>query len=132
MPAIPEEFGGLVTLAERVPAEGATAFRFRIGEGFYPTISRDNQTWSVDLLPDPVPPLRPVDILRQSASDTGPVVVLALAESAGAFQVRDPEVGDLLDVIPVRTVRAGVEATHSFVQFRILQTAQGEIGRAHV
>ena len=26
MPAIPEEFGGLVTLAERVPAEGATAW----------------------------------------------------------------------------------------------------------
>ncbi len=127
MPAIPEELSGVLSLAERVPADGATAFRFQVGEGFFPAITRTDQTWTIDLLPDPPPLARPVDILRQSSADVGAVVVLALAESTGAFQVRDPEVGDILDVIPVRTARHGMAETHSFVQFRLLQTSQGAV-----
>ncbi len=126
MPAVPAELEGIINAAERVPVDAsATAFRLRIGEGFYPVVSRNDTTWAIDLAVDPAAPLRPVDILRQTTADLGAVMILPLADSTGAFQVRDPEVGDVMDVIPVRTVRHGMAETHAFLQFRILASAQG-------
>lgn len=123
--AIPEEFNEILFLAERVQNETATALRFRIADGVYPSIGLTGDGWTASLRPEPTVLAQPVELVRQNTADLGPVLILPANQAGSVVEVADPEVGDALQVVLVGIPGHGIGEERAFVQFRLLETLQG-------
>ena len=80
--------------------------------------------WEITLDPAAAPPATPVTLARD---DTAGVAGLtgALAGATGVYWVSDPAVGDRIGVVTALAPAKGLPAAHDFVDFTLLQSAQG-------
>ena len=91
----------------------------------------DGSTWAVILQPAAPPDVTPVKLTRDDSA--GPVsLTAALAGSTGVYWVGDPAVGDKIGVVTALGPAKGVVSPHDFVQFAVLQSAQGLAVASHV
>lgn len=112
---------------EVIPAEKSTTLIIPLREVTHPIVTRETNSfnWAVLLtgqkkLPEKV--LRPEINTEPPAP---PHVFVAALEVADPITLYDPEVGDQLIVTPLYTPGEGVAVTRDFIEFGILQTAQG-------
>jgi hypothetical protein len=63
-------------------------------------------------------------------SSTGaPYVFVPVTQTENITTIRDPEVGDVLSIVPVYSTDTGIYPARSFVDFDLLQTMQGVVVR---
>lgn len=108
-----------------IPHSRATIYRLVTAEGYNPTFRREGLLWIVDLMYQPVHPKTSVELVLQRKTPFGPRLFIPLTETPDVIPVLDPEIGDLMYVIPLFSLNKGMAHKRSFVDVRFLQTAQG-------
>jgi hypothetical protein len=112
---------------ERLSAEGntnSTVLRLALPWSMVPSLRRDGRTWHVDLRPGPDEPETDLSVEIESGDGEGRVLFRA-SGATGVVQVRDPDLGDRLVVVPIETPGLGLGVRRSFPQFKALATYQG-------
>ncbi|MGE5547236.1 MAG: hypothetical protein ACM33T_10080, partial [Solirubrobacterales bacterium] len=120
--------GELVRQVEQVPdVSGGTAIRMVTRPGFNPSVRKEGLLWVFDLAEQPLYPKIPLAIDRQfDFEDRGRLMVASTGDAAQkAVLIRDPEVGDTFQVMPVMAVGAGVRSPVGLPALDLLATAQG-------
>ena len=84
----------------------------------------DGSDWAVILEPFSQPPFNPVKLSRDD-SDGPAALTTAMAGATGVFWVDDPAVGDKVAVVTALAPAKGLPIQRDFVQFSLLQSAQG-------
>jgi predicted negative regulator of RcsB-dependent stress response len=124
--------GDLIGGVELTPSRAGTVVRLAVAAGVNPRLrpDPDGRAWSVELARQPLAPAHriPVSIERGEVGGASvPRLVLTVDGAGEALQLRDPEVGDMLLVVPVRAAGAGIDGVRSYVQLRLLKSAQGVV-----
>ena len=109
----------------QIPHSHATIFRLVTAKGYNPSLRREGLLWIVDLMYQPMRSRQPIDLILQRKTAFGARVFIPLDESPQVLPLIDPEVGDLMYIIPVFSFGKGVPHARSFVDASFLQTAQG-------
>ena len=109
----------------QIPHSHATIFRLITAKGYNPSLRREGLLWIVDLMYQPMRSRQPVDLILQRKTAFGARIFIPLDESPYVLPLIDPEVGDLMYIIPVFARGKGVPNARSFVDASFLQTAQG-------
>ncbi|NQV81584.1 MAG: hypothetical protein HQ495_13595, partial [Alphaproteobacteria bacterium] len=123
---LPRNLSDTVFLAAPTDVVGATGFRIRVRQDlFLAGVSRVGGTWRADFRRAPVAPQHPIPVRREAGAAGQARVTLPLPEAGRNIVVDDPEVGDVVSVVPSLRAGSGVGAERAFAQFRILATAQG-------
>ena len=123
---VPQGLSETVFLAAAVETEDATALRIRVRRDLYlSSVTRVGGTWRVQFGRSPMPPAHPVPVRREAGATGQARVALQLPEAGDHVEIRDPEVGDAVSVVPSLRSGSGVAAERAFAQFRVLATAQG-------
>ncbi|RMD88456.1 MAG: hypothetical protein D6807_05735, partial [Alphaproteobacteria bacterium] len=109
---------------ETLSAPHHLVLRFRLRDDLHVAARREGNDWQVRLSPDETRPRLAIDVLEQP-SPGGRRLLVRSAEVGAAVRIRDPEVGDELDIVPFGESGHGTPDTRSYVQFALLPTAQG-------
>ena len=125
-PKLLKRTGGDVVLhVEQVQGFKGTAVRLITRPGFNPSVRKEGQLWVLDIHEQPLAPKTPLDVkVQMDFEDRGRVVVSANDGSA-AMMLRDPEVGDIIQVVTVPAIGAGVRTSRDYPGAEVLATAQG-------
>lgn len=119
--------GQIMGVAEQIAVARGSALRVPLVAGIAPRVWRDGDAWIVDLQPQAMRPDVVLDVGTQQSSPQGPRVFV-LAEGVGRTSVaRDPEVGDLLFMIPMTPLSRGIDVERNYSQFNILGSVQGMV-----
>lgn len=117
---------GIVADVQPVPLPSATALRMQVKAGFAPQARREGNRWSFDMAERPLEPANALPAKKEFDFADHGRVVFALSERTGKeIRIRDPEVGDVIHVMPVATAGSGVAPGRELPQAEILATAQG-------
>lgn len=111
----------------QVPHSHATIFRLVTEKGYNPSLRREGLLWVVDLMYQPIRPRQAVDLILQRKTAFGARIFVPLDESPQVIPLIDPEVGDLMYIVPIFSLGKGVPNPRSFVDASFLQTAQGMV-----
>lgn len=109
----------------QIPHSHATIFRLVTQKGYNPSLRREGLLWVVDLMYQPVRPRQALDLILQRKTPFGPRIFVPLDESSQVIPLIDPEVGDLMYIVPIFALGKGVPNPRSFVDASFLKTAQG-------
>lgn len=109
----------------QIPHSHATIYRLVTAKGYNPSLRREGLLWIVDLMYQPLRPKQQIDLVLQRKTVFGPRIFIPLDESPYVLPLIDPEVGDLMYIIPVFARGKGVAQARSFVDASFLPTAQG-------
>jgi hypothetical protein len=116
--------GELVQRADQLPDAKATVLRLVARPGIGPSLRRTEDGWIVDLRALEVRADTPITVEARPAAES-PEVHFAVREASEPVYLRDPEVGDLLAVVPVGEIGRGIGTSQDFVDFTALATVQG-------
>ncbi|MEE8371332.1 MAG: hypothetical protein V3R73_04225 [Sphingomonadales bacterium] len=89
------------------------------------SVSKTRYRWMVTLSAEAKPPAIPISLALRQNDREGVRIFIPLDAPGFHIQIEDPVVGDVLDIVPVLTVGAGVPEARSFAEFEVLQSAQG-------
>lgn len=119
--------GSVVLMAEQVPGvRNGTAIRLLTRPGYNPTIRKDGQLWVFDLAEVPLAPKVPLAIEREFDFEERGRLLLPVSEApAQPVIFRDPEVGDMVQVMPLTAIGTGVRGEVAVPGAELLATAQG-------
>lgn len=118
---------GVVDDIEQIPHGRATVVRVLAPPQYNPSLRREGLLWIVDLMPQPLRPLRAIDVEPQMKAPGGPRLFLPLAEGGTPVSVVDPEVGDTMWVVPVIPLGYGIAPERRYVDAVLPVTAQGVV-----
>lgn len=106
-----------------VMTEGS-ALRFKIAPTTNPRAARDGEGWMVTVTSEPRKPATAAPLVVDGSPATGRVGV-TLRDVGSVVTVPDPELGDMMRVIPTAAPGVGVEGGRQFAQFTLAPTSQG-------
>ena len=128
-----KRLGGESVLAvEQLPNKDATVLRLVVKPGFYPSMRKEGLLWIVDLTDQPS---RPRDIIPVEAPANLPGgigMAVRAPDSGSMISVTDPEVGDVMKVVPVIPIGQGVYPGRDAPDLELLNTTQGIVIIPHV
>jgi hypothetical protein len=131
--ALLRRLGGDAVLAvEQIPNKDATVLRLVVKPGFYPSMRKEGLLWIVDLTDRPS---RPKDIIPVEAPANlpgGVGMAVRAPDSGSLITVIDPEVGDMMKVVPVIPIGQGVYPGRDAPDLELLNTTQGIVIIPHV
>jgi tetratricopeptide (TPR) repeat protein len=116
--------GDFVLHADQLPDAKATVLRLVTRPGIGPSVRRTEDGWIVDLKALEARADTPITLEARPAAES-PEVRFAVREPSEPVYFRDPEVGDLLAVVPVGEMGRGIGTSQDFVDFTALATVQG-------
>ena len=117
--------GQIMGRPEQIAVAPGSALRVPLVAGIAPRVWRDGDAWIVDLRPQAMRPDVALTVGTQQSSPQGPRVFI-LADGVGRTTVaRDPEVGDILFMVPMTPLSRGIESERQYSQFNILGSVQG-------
>lgn len=109
----------------QIPHSHATIYRLITAKGYNPGLRQEGLLWIVDLMYQPIRPRQPLDLVLQRKTVFGPRIFIPLTESSQVLPMSDPEVGDMMYIIPIFDLGKGVAHARNFVDASFLPTAQG-------
>jgi tetratricopeptide (TPR) repeat protein len=116
-----QSFGGQGYSAIRIATRSPVAF----------AAEANGSDWAITLEPFNQPTFSPVKLVRDDSA--GPAALTApIAGATGVYWVADPAVGDKIGVVTALAPAKGLPSRHDFVQFSLLQSAQGLAVDPHV
>ncbi len=117
---------GIVLDAQAVPARGGSALRLLLKPGYQPVPRRDGTMWLFDLEARPLAPESALAVSKQfDFEDKGRLLITGGQPVRTQVLIRDPEVGDIIAVMPTRQAGAGVATPYRLPALDLLATAQG-------
>ena len=125
--ALTADYSDRIITAEQLTNRHATILRFKIPEDRYVAASRDELDWVVEITETPTPPEHPLTIERELDVQGGVRVFVPAVDTGSRWDLRDPEVGDILAVVPIQTPGHGLAQERLFAEFHLLASAQGLI-----
>ncbi len=113
--------------AEIVPAKEATVIRIPVDAGININVKKEQNSfdWAILLTPKKKGLEKPLLPLVNTDPPTPAHVFLPALETADPVTVTDPQIGDKLVITPFYSTGEGVSPTLQFVDFTVLETAQG-------
>lgn len=113
--------------AELRAANGATVLRMPIDDGVYISVAREENTehWAVLLGPKKKPLTEVLPININTDPPAPPHLFVPALEMAKPVAILDPQIGDEIVAVPLFKPSQGVSLRRDFVEFTLLQTAQG-------
>lgn len=108
-----------------VATSAATVLRWALPAGKNAGLRREGADWIVDLLPVEARP--PADMPPEThlAAQAGPRLIVRGSRFGRARELRDPEVGDQLWVVPIAAAGHGSAHERRFVELQMVPTLQG-------
>ncbi|MBF0375625.1 MAG: tetratricopeptide repeat protein, partial [Alphaproteobacteria bacterium] len=119
--------GSVVQYIEQVPNKHATLVRMITPPGYNATLRKENLLWVIDLSrrsPKPKTVLE-VQVLRDFPP--GARIVIPVADAGAVLRVGDPEIGDVMHVVPLLALNTGVYPAQSFPELELPATSQGVV-----
>ncbi|HYB09005.1 MAG TPA: tetratricopeptide repeat protein [Alphaproteobacteria bacterium] len=110
---------------EQLPHLRGAVVRIKVKPGVTPALTKQDTTWTVELAQGLDRPATPIAVKPEPKSPIGPRVTMPMDNAAFPLDVVDPEGGDKLVVVPVSAPGLGIFQNRSYVDFRLLDSAQG-------
>ncbi|MGB0748406.1 MAG: hypothetical protein ACPGO3_06640 [Magnetospiraceae bacterium] len=118
--------GDAITSIEQVASPQATALRIlTTDETINPVLQRDGLAWILQFGDQNLSPQTNLTPRVEARPGAGLGLFIDVTESTYAIPLRDPEVGDILLVVPVIPLGHGMPTRSRFPEFDLLATAQG-------
>jgi hypothetical protein len=128
-----KRLGGEAVLAvEQIPNKDATVLRLVIKPGFYPSMRKEGLLWIVDLTDQPNKPKDIIPVEAPANLPGGIGMAVQAPDSGTLVSITDPEVGDVMKVVPVIPVGQGVYPGRDAPDLELLDTTQGIVIIPHV
>ncbi len=118
-------FSNNVITAEQLANRHATILRFKVPEDRYLSAVRDELDWIVDVTETPTPPDHPLTVEREIDVHGGARIFVPALDTGNRWDLRDPEVGDILAIVPIKSPGHGMAQERLFAEFHLLPSAQG-------
>ncbi len=116
----------VIESAAQVPVVGGTAVRLAIDPAYHLRARAEGEVWVMDAVSGPVQAEKGIPVLPQGSVVAGDArIMLPTPDPGKVLKVNDPDVGDVIQVVPVAAAGEGVPARHLFVDVSVLQSAQG-------
>jgi tetratricopeptide (TPR) repeat protein len=113
-----------ITFMEQLPFRNNTIIRMVTPPGINPSIRRDGLSWIFDLREQPLKPTRAVEVKPQMKGQEASLYA-AVSDGGRTVMVEDPEVGDMMLVVPVIPLSEGIYPQRQFPDLDLPVTAQG-------
>lgn len=117
--------GEAVLSVEQLQNKDATVLRLVVQPDFYPSLRKEGLLWVVDLTEQFAKPKDIIPVVAPANLPGGSGMSLKAPESGNLITVIDPEVGDMIKVVPVIPVNQGVYPGRDTPDLEVLPTAQG-------
>ncbi len=124
--------GESVLSVEQVPNKEATVLRLVVKPGFYPSMRKEGLLWIVDLTDQPSKPRDIIPVQAPANLPGGVGIAVKAPDSGSLITVVDPEIGDVMKVVPVIPVWQGVYPGRDAPDLELLDTTQGIVIIPHV
>ncbi|HEY6335502.1 MAG TPA: hypothetical protein VI113_06405 [Alphaproteobacteria bacterium] len=110
---------------EQLPHLRGAVVRIKVQSGVTPVLKKQDSVWTVELAQGTDRPDTPIAVKPEPNSPIGPRVTMPVENAAFPLDVIDPDSGDKLIVVPVAAQGLGIFQNRSYVDFRLLDSAQG-------
>ena len=119
--------GNIVLQVEQVSGlRNATAVRLLTKPGFNPSVRKEGQLWVFDMSEQPLTPRTHLAVGRQfDFDDRGRLMITVGDAPPTPVTLRDPEVGDMIQVMALPGIGAGIKDALSVPGADLLPSAQG-------
>jgi tetratricopeptide (TPR) repeat protein len=124
--------GEAVLAAEQLPNKDATVVRLVVQPDYYPSMRKEGLLWVVDLTQQFSKPKDLIPIQAPANLPNGIGMNIKAPDSGSLISVTDPEIGDVIKVVPVIPLGQGVYPGRDSPDVEVLPTAQGIAIVAHV
>jgi tetratricopeptide (TPR) repeat protein len=110
---------------EQLPHLRGAVVRIKVQSGVTPVLKKQDSAWTVELTQGTDRPDTPIAVKPEPSSPIGPRVTMPVENAAFPLDLIDPDAGDKLIVVPVAAPGVGIFQNRSYVDFRLLDSAQG-------
>lgn len=117
--------GDVVLHVEQVQGFKGTAVRMITRPGFNPSVRKEGQLWVLDIHEQPIAPKAGLDVSTQLDFQERGRVVIKGSDGSQPLILKDPEVGDTIQVVTVPAIGLGVRQGREYPGAELLPTAQG-------
>jgi hypothetical protein len=117
--------GDVVLHVEQVQGFKGTAVRMITRQGFNPSVRKEGQLWVLDISEQPIAPKAGLDVATQMDFQERGRVVIRTTDGSQPMILRDPEVGDTIQVVTLPAIGAGVRIGREYPGAELLPSAQG-------
>lgn len=123
--------GDAIVEARQVQQADAAVLTLRLRHPLMPVVAERDNAWIIDLK-DARDAARPAALaaVAEPRHSAGPRVIVGTAAAASPLRLRDPEVGDEVDVVPIAKAPIGMVVPREYPQFMLLPTVQGIVVQA--
>ena len=115
---------------QQIPVPGASVVRILIKKKQRLTVRREGTIWAIDIGPAWTKKLNAITPRTVRIGQGGARLRLAARGAGRVISIRDPIVGDLVHVVPMKIDRQGVPVRRRFPDFELFTSAQGVAVRA--
>lgn len=119
------EFADVLTSIEQMPFRRGTVLRMGIKASLQANIDKRETVWSVTLGVAGTAPNRSIAIKPDPTAEEGARIFLQVTDATNRIEYTDPEVGDVMHIVPVAQTSTGVAQGRDFVEFDLHKTFQG-------
>lgn len=110
---------------EQLPDPDALILRMTIRANQNFVVEREDATWHVSLKDTPAKPRFPLRPTRRDDQAQGQQIFVQASDLGRKIEFEDPDIGDMLVVLPVLRQSTGVAQKYSYAAAELLETAQG-------
>ncbi len=119
------EISRRVRRLEQLPDPDALILRMNIRANQNFVVERENTTWRVHLKDTPAKPRFPLRPTRRDDEAQGQQIFVQASDLGRKIEFEDPDIGDLLVVLPMQRQSTGVAQKYSYAAAELLETSQG-------
>ena len=117
---------GIVESVQQYPVSKGSLVRLSIADGYAPTVTNEDNRWILDIAPRKFRKLKhSIEVKVHTGEHLGPRVIASLPNPGPVVLLRDPEVGDVIGVVPMKISGYGVEKQRRFIDFTLFSSAAG-------
>ncbi len=127
METLKKQLPDAITQIESIPTERATVLRLQQRAPVFPHVTKvdGSHDWMVVFANRPARLEQRVRVRFNTEPPLKPHIVLPVLDASDTVTVRDPIVGDSIQVVPVFTSGLGITPERNFAELELLETAQG-------
>lgn len=117
--------GSRIRNMQILPHNDALVVRMNIQDNQSTVVEKDRNDWLISLKDTAAKPRFPLAPQRQTDASRGQQIHIPATDLGRKVEVEDPEVGDLLVVVPTLLEGRGLSQTYTYATSEVLETAQG-------
>ncbi len=110
---------------EQIPNDNFTILRFTTAQQLYPATRQVGLSWWLEFHDTPIDSYFNINTAITQDSKAQAEFNFLLNKYGKVLQLRDPEIGDDIFVIPVQNPSLGINRARAYPEFQILESAQG-------